>query len=105
MVNIYRKFIPNCSELIAPLTALFKKNMPFKWNFEQEKNFLKLKKRLTSALLLQYPDLEKPYQLETDVLNFAIGAVLRILTPQRYKPVVYKSKMLSAIERNYLINY
>ena len=62
-----------------------------------------LKKRLTSSLLLQYPDPEKPYQLETDALGIAIGAVLRIFTPQGYKPIAYKSRMLSVLEKNYLI--
>ena len=82
-----RKFIPNCSKLTAPLTALLKKGVKFKWNFEREKNFEELKKRLTSAPLLQYPDPQKPYQLETDASDLAIGAVLRILTSEGYKPV------------------
>ena len=60
LVAFVRKFIPNCSKLIAPLTALLKKGVKFEWNFEREKNFEELKKRLTSAPLLQYPDPQKP---------------------------------------------
>ena len=56
--------------------------------------FFKLKKRLTSALLLQYLDLKKPYQLETDAINLAIGAALRILKTDGYKPVAYKLRTL-----------
>ena len=39
LVAFVRKFIPNCSNLIAPLTALLKKGVKFKWNFKREKNF------------------------------------------------------------------
>ena len=99
LVAFVRKFIPNCSELIAPLTALLKKGVKFEWNFEREKNFEELKKRLTSAPLLQYPDPQKPYQLETDASDLAIGAVLRILTSEGYKPVAYKSRMLLKSEQ------
>ena len=38
LVAFVRKFIPNCSKLIAPLTALLKKGVKFKWNFEREEN-------------------------------------------------------------------
>ena len=103
LVAFVRKFIPNCSELIAPLTALLKKGVKFEWNFEREKNFEELKKRLTSAPLLQYPDPQKPYQLETDASDLAIGAVLRILTSEGYKPVAYKSRELTKSEQNYPI--
>jgi hypothetical protein len=43
LVAFVRKFIPNCSKLIAPLTALLKKGVKFEWNFEREKNFEELK--------------------------------------------------------------
>ena len=39
---------------------------------------LELKKQLTPAPLLQYPDPQKPYKLEMDASDLAIGAVLRI---------------------------
>ena len=63
-----------------------------------------MKKKLTLAPLLQYPDPKKPYQLKTDALDLVIGIVLRILIPQGYKPVAYESKMLSVSKRNYLIH-
>ena len=59
---------------------------------------------LTSAPLLQYLDPQKLYQLETDASDLAIRAMLRILTSDRYKPVAYKSQMLSKSEQNYPIH-
>ena len=61
IVAFVRKFIPNCSKLIAPLMALLKKNALYERNFEYKKEFFKLKKRPTSAPLLQYPDPQKIY--------------------------------------------
>ena len=65
-----------------------------------DKNFLELKKKLTSAPLLQYPDLKKPYQLKTEASDLAIGAVPKILTPQGYKLITHESKMLLMFKRN-----
>ena len=65
------------------------------------RNFEELKKRLTSAPLLQYPDPLKPYQLKTDASDLAIGAVLRILTSEGYKPVANKLRMLSKSKQIY----
>ena len=72
--------------------------------FQKREKFWRIKKRLTSAPLLQYPDPQKPYQLETDASDLAIGAVLKILTSEGYKPVAYKSRMLSKSEQNYPIH-
>ena len=49
---------------------------------QMQKKNLKLKKRLTSAPLLQYLDPQKPYQLETIASDLAIREALRILTPK-----------------------
>ena len=62
-----------------------------------------LKQKLVSALILQYPDLTKDYQLETDVSDKAIGAVLRVYTPDGFKPVAYESQMLNPSEQNFSI--
>ena len=71
---------------------------------KREKNFEELKKRLTLAPLFQYPDPQNLYQLKTDAFDLTIGAVLRILTSDRYKPVAYNSQMLSKSEQNYPIH-
>ena len=42
LVAFVRKFIPNFSKLIAPLTALLKKGVAFEWNYKREKNFEEL---------------------------------------------------------------
>ena len=57
-----------------------------------------------SAPILQYPDLTKDYQLKTDASEKAIGAVLRIHTPDGFLPVAYKSQILTPSVKNYPIH-
>jgi hypothetical protein len=59
MANYYRKFIPNFSELVRPLTELTKKNQEFVWSLECVKSFEDLKKIVCSDLVLALPKAER----------------------------------------------
>jgi len=45
MINFYRGYIPNCAEIVAPITELTKNKMPnvVKWRDKQEEAFIKIK--------------------------------------------------------------
>ncbi|CAC5394754.1 Retrovirus-related Pol polyprotein from transposon 297,Retrovirus-related Pol polyprotein from transposon 17.6 [Mytilus coruscus] len=43
LLNWFRKYIPNFSSEIEPMTKLLRKNMKFRWSAEQENAFQKLK--------------------------------------------------------------
>ena len=66
LTGFYRRFVPGYSEIAKPLAKLTRKNCQFQWNTECERAFQKLKACLTSAPILAYPDLTKPYILHTD---------------------------------------
>jgi hypothetical protein len=74
--NFYRRFIENFSAIVRPLTILTRKGIFFLWQAEQEEAFTTLKKAFTTAPILIHADPSKPYTLETDASNFAIGAIL-----------------------------
>jgi hypothetical protein len=76
MASYYRKFIPNFSKIVAPLHALLKANVSFEWAAEQELAFWKLREKLVSKPILQYPDFTKEIILTTDVSNEGLGAIL-----------------------------
>ena len=76
MCNYYRRFLPNFSEIAAPLVALTKKYAKCKWSSSCQAAFKELKKSLTIIPLLAYPKLDKPYTLYTDASHGAIGACL-----------------------------
>ncbi|XP_069478208.1 uncharacterized protein, partial [Ambystoma mexicanum] len=74
--NFYRRFIPEFSRIVQPITALLKKNKRFEWSSEAEQAFQDLKAKFISAPVLKHPRPELPYIMETDASSLAMGAVL-----------------------------
>ncbi|KAI4889192.1 hypothetical protein NFI96_012963 [Prochilodus magdalenae] len=102
--NFYRRFIRNFSSVAAPLTSLLKGNAKrLVWNPQAGSAFEELKRRFTTAPLLQHPDPTKPFVVEVDASNVGVGAVLsqRSGEPPKLRPVAYFSHKLSPAERNY----
>ena len=75
-MNYYRKFIEGFSQIAQPLTALTCKDITFIWGQECKEAFKKLVRRLTIASILAIFNPEREATLETDALNYAIGACL-----------------------------
>ena len=75
-VNFYRRFIPNHSKKAKPMNDLLKKGVPFEWKQEQEDAFQELKQVVQKEPVLLQPDQKKPFEVEIDASNHAIGAVL-----------------------------
>jgi hypothetical protein len=73
--NFYRIFIKDYSKIAAPLTCLTRKDK-FVWDEKAEEAFETLKKAFTSALILIHADSSKPFFLEADASDFALGSVL-----------------------------
>ena len=73
MVNYCQKFIPEFSELAAPLPVLAKKDVCFKWHEEHQIAFDKLKIKLSCAPVLAYPQYDRIYKLQTNASHTALG--------------------------------
>ena len=76
LAGYYRRFIPNFSKVVKPLTQLLKKDVAFKRMENQEDAFNALKTALTTEHILQYPDFSQPFNLTTDASGYAVGGVL-----------------------------
>ena len=101
--NFYQIFIKNYSKIAAPLTWLTCKDK-LDWNSDAEKAFQLLKTAFTTAPVLVHPDFSKPFFMETDASNFALGAVLSQLGDgEKLHPVAFHSRKFSAAEINYEI--
>ncbi len=74
--NYYQKFISGFTHLTRPLHDLTKKNKLWTWTAECQVAFDILKERFTSAPVLMMPDVNKPFVLQMDTSDCAIGAVL-----------------------------
>ena len=76
LCNYYRRFVKNFSAIAKPLHMLTKKGKKFIWTTDCDSAFSILKKRLTTSPVLLHPDNTKPFIVECDASNFAVGAVL-----------------------------
>jgi hypothetical protein len=74
--NFYRRFIKGFSTRAQPLIALTYKGTPFVWTMAAQNSFEALKQAFNTAPMLLHADLRKPFQVETNTSNFAIGAIL-----------------------------
>ena len=105
-INFYRRFVENFSFHARPLFDLTKGDVKFVWGIPQQEAFDKLKEIITSTPILVRPDAEQPFRVEADGSGVATGAVLSQLSKDdnKWHPVAFLSKSLSAVERNYEIH-
>ncbi|EIE79421.1 hypothetical protein RO3G_04126 [Rhizopus delemar RA 99-880] len=102
LVNYFRKYLPNISEVTAPLDKLrFEGKLDKLWTSEQESAFEKIKALLSSAPLLHHPDLEQPFYVATDASNYSIGAVLYQVVKNETRYIGFMARSLSTSEKNY----
>ena len=88
--NFYRRFVLGFSHITWPLSQFTKGGVRAKLFLSepQQKAFTKLKNRLCSTPVLTLPDLQQPFEIETDASDYAIGVVLT----QHGHPVAYHSE-------------
>ena len=103
-VGFLRKSIRNYSKLTTPLTDLLKGHprksvKPISWNEQLDKSFETLKEHVCQAPTLLLPDPSKPFSIETDASDYAIGAVLY----QGGHPIAFESKKLDAAQSRYSV--
>lgn len=105
LVGWYRKFIPHFSTIVAPFTHLIKKSRhnQVQWTEPAEKAFIKLKEMLSEGPILHSPDFERPFIVQTDVLELGLGAVLMQEEEGVRHPVVYLSQKLFSREIRYSV--
>ena len=96
-VTYLAKFIPNLSELDAPLRELLKIDAVFDWQPAQEEAFVKLKEQCCGQPVLKYFDVKKPVEIQCDASQHGLGAVLI----QDGQPTAYSSRSLTDVEGRY----
>ena len=82
---------------------LTRKDTKWQWGKEQENAFEGLKSALSKATVLQPLQWGKPWFIDCDASNTAVGAVLSQEEPDTKEehPVYYYSRLLNLAERNY----
>ena len=93
LANFYRRFLLGLSHIAWALSQIIRGGgkEKFVWGWSQQQAFDDLKQRLCSAPVLSLPNLQQPFEIETDASDYAVGAVLT----QYGHPVAYHSETLS----------
>jgi hypothetical protein len=76
LAGYYRRFIEGFHKITKPMTELLEKDNKFKWMPTHEASFQELKKRLTTALVLVMPDMEKSFSIYCDASGQDLGCEL-----------------------------
>ena len=101
LINFYRRYIPDCTTLISPLTDLTRSRAPNRVEWGTRRKQLSRRWRKSKESILKLPDLDKEIILQTDASDVGIGACLLQQHEGVKHPVLYASKKLIERERNY----
>jgi len=96
--------VKNFSKLIIPLNELLKKDHEYEWILQHQQIFEDIKKMMTTAPILSYPNFDKPFILSTDASVNGLGAVLSQKDAEgKEHPIWFASHTLNPAEKNYHI--
>jgi hypothetical protein len=97
LAGYYRRFIPDFSKLVKPITSLLKNDTKFNWSSKCNEAFEQLKVLLTTAPVLAQPDIEKPFDVYCDASGSGLGCVLM----KEGQVVAYALRQLRLHEEQY----
>jgi hypothetical protein len=97
LARYYRRFIPDFSKIVKPITGLLKNDTKFDWSSKCNEAFEQLKVLLTTAPVLAQPDIEKPFDVYYDASGSGLGCVLM----QEGRVIAYASRQLRRHEEHY----
>ncbi|CAI7884424.1 unnamed protein product [Closterium sp. NIES-54] len=76
------RFVPDMAKLTAPLTDLLRKGVESTWGEKEQACFSALKNILCSPPVLRIADPHRPFELDTDANDIAVGAELLLQEAQ-----------------------
>ncbi|CAH8609818.1 unnamed protein product [Dicrocoelium dendriticum] len=104
MINYYGRFIPNCADLLHPLTDLLKGNSKtFTITPEVEAAFTAVKQKFSEVTSLHHLNTteDATLVLKTDASSSAVGAVLQQLVDNEFQPLSFFSRKLQPAQVRY----
>ena len=106
LVNLYRKFIKQCSGISKPLREVTgrAKKKKIDWTSERMEAFEKLKEEVQKDISLTYPDYSEgaeKLELFVDASDSAAGACLMQKQAGVYRVIGYGSMCFSTTQQNY----
>jgi len=103
--NFYQHFIKDYAIMARPMTDLTCKDTVFNFGEKECAAFEALKAAFTHTLVLQYPNQDCKFRLETDASEFAVGGVISVKCEDgEFRLVAYMSHSMTPPEPNYPIH-
>ena len=107
-LSYYRKFLPNLSKRLQPITRLLKKDVPFSFDAEMEAVVREILKVLTKPPVLVYPDFKAARDGSRKLRSYcdtsAAGFGATLVQPQKdstVRPIVYLSRAVQPNEQGW----
>ena len=97
IINYYRDMWIHRSSILAPLSRLTSKQVPWQWTDKEQKAFDNMKKIIGKEVLLSYPNFNQPFEIHTDASHTQLGSVIS----QNNKPIAFYSRKLSETQQRY----
>jgi hypothetical protein len=101
-INYYNKFLAKFSKTVQPLLHLTSKKNKFIWTSKEDEAFAGIKRLFLETNVLHHPDVTKPFYLQTDASDFAVGGHLYQLLDNGDKAaVMFLSRTLQPAEQRF----
>ena len=108
LAGYYRKFIRDFGIIAAPLTRLLRRDA-FAWDADADSTFRALKGALTTGSVLQMPDFDRTFTVDSDASGAGFGAVLhqgagplaffsRPFTARHLKLAAYERELIGLVQ-------
>ena len=103
--NFYRRFIKDYAIISRPMVDLTCKDVIFNFGNKEKASFEALKAAFTTVPVLQYPDQDRKFHLETNASEFTVGGVISVKCDDgKFRPVTYMSHSMTPPKQNYPIH-
>jgi hypothetical protein len=106
MVNFYRLFLPNCAQILKPLTDLLRGGAKtLQWTATAQEAYQQAKRLLSAPVPLQYPAPNAELSLATDASDTLIRGVMQQKSGHHWRPLGFFSCKLTDTESLLTANY
>ena len=101
--SFYRSYIKNFAQICHPLYELTKDGTPFNMGAAEKESFQKIKQALANSPILNHPNFDIPFIIETDSSGTGLGSCLIQRYNNKTHVIQYISRTLQPCERKWHI--
>ena len=85
LTSFYRRLVPKFAEIVKPLTSITRKDQPFTWGPSQQEAFRKLKEKLCTTPVLNFPEFSFDFYFDDRRFENGIGRHFVAISERRVK--------------------